>query len=430
MIPRPFGFRVVGHKAGRRTLVDWRTAFAAYARCDELARTQREAYLSHFVFGADFGDHVNREGSEKGYTGPCACRLAFLGHRPGRRPVHRPVRSQTARRCDSRSISRTRRRRPAHFPERGKGVHIGLPTIWHPEPSPHFNVVAKLFCLDLAERAKLVIDSLIYSKTRLFRAPNSRHPKSRLFKRRLSLDELTHLKPEAIVDLARHPEPFRIPSGPAICLSAADDWEKARRVVERQAERQRPPRDGNVEMTAFLRRFIRDGELEPDRRARLDVPSRGRTGRALRDARLRRPGSCPARRCRPRLRAEPERSEATDRLRPGSWPPTEGRRCDMSTARYQSTADLLDPWRDDVLSGQAADPLCGRHRRACENRDRAGTGHSRWRGTGAGKDRLDDATGRRCPCSLAGPEGAGLQRRDEPADPARPPACATRPKST
>ena len=28
-----------------------------------------------------------------------------------------------------------------------------------------------------------------------------------------------------------------------------------------------PPRDGNVEMTAFLRRFIRDGELEPDRRA-------------------------------------------------------------------------------------------------------------------------------------------------------------------
>lgn len=123
----------------------------------------------------------------------------------------------------------------------GKGVHIGLPTIWHPEPSPHFNVVAKLFCLDLAERAKLVIDSLIYSKTRLFRAPNSRHPKSRLFKRRLSLDELTHLKPEAIVDLARHPEPFRIPSGPAICLSAADDWEKARRVVERQAERHAHP---------------------------------------------------------------------------------------------------------------------------------------------------------------------------------------------
>ena len=69
----------------------------------------------------------------------------------------------------------------------------------------------------------------------------------------------------------------------------------------------------------------------------------------------------------------------------------------MSEARFQSTADLLDPWRDDVLSGQAADPLSGRHRRACENRDRAGTRHAHRRGTGAGKDRLDDAMGRSTP---------------------------------
>ena len=35
MTSRPFGFRVVGHKTGRRRLVDWRAAFAAYAECDD-----------------------------------------------------------------------------------------------------------------------------------------------------------------------------------------------------------------------------------------------------------------------------------------------------------------------------------------------------------------------------------------------------------
>ncbi len=121
--------------------------------------------------------------------------------------------------------------------------------------------------LYLAEEAKLAIDGLIYSKTWLFRAPNSRHPKTGLFKRRLTLDELTHLKVEAVRQLARNPELFKIPSGAALCVRAADDWEKARRVVERQAERIRAPRAGNVEMSAFLKRFIRDGELEPARRA-------------------------------------------------------------------------------------------------------------------------------------------------------------------
>src|SRR5262249_9135937 len=115
--------------------------------------------------------------------------------------------------------------------------------------------------------AKLVVDGLIYSKTRLFRAPNSRHPKTGLFKRRLTLNELTHLKVEAVIELARHPNPFEIPSGPTLCLNVADDWAKARRAVERHTERHRVPRNGKVEMSFALTRFIRDGELESARRA-------------------------------------------------------------------------------------------------------------------------------------------------------------------
>ncbi len=262
-----FGFRVVGHNTGRRRLVDWRAAFAAYSQCDAQAQPEREAYLSHFVFGREFADYLSREETEKGYSGLCGADWLFWDID---RPDDLALALSDARRLAGAILDRYRELDDDDlliFLSGGKGVHIGIPLVWHPEPSPRFNIIAKLFCVDLAERAKLVIDGSIYSKTRLFRAPNSRHPKTGLFKRRLSLDELTHLKPEAIVDLARHPEPFKIPRGPALCVSAADDWTKARRVVERQAERQRAPRDGNVEMTAFLRRFIRDGDLEPDRRA-------------------------------------------------------------------------------------------------------------------------------------------------------------------
>src|SRR4051812_31637321 len=72
MKARPLGFRVVGHKAGKRRLVDHATAFAGYAECDPRAELDREAYLSAFTFPVDFRGHLEREGSEKGYSGPCA----------------------------------------------------------------------------------------------------------------------------------------------------------------------------------------------------------------------------------------------------------------------------------------------------------------------------------------------------------------------
>ena len=77
MTARPFGFRVVGHRAGRRRLVDWRAALAAYAECDPKAQLEREAYLSHFVFGRDFAEYLEREETEKGYNGPCAADWVF-----------------------------------------------------------------------------------------------------------------------------------------------------------------------------------------------------------------------------------------------------------------------------------------------------------------------------------------------------------------
>jgi hypothetical protein len=266
--PFGYGFRVVGHKAAKRRLVDHAAAFAAYAECDPRADVEQEAYLSHFVFDRDFADYLERKGTEAGYSGPCAASWLWWD-------VDRPDDLATALR-DARGLCGTVLYRYRDFDDDdllifvsgGKGVHVGIPVVWHPEPSPSFNVVAKRFCLDRAEEAQVVVDGTIYSKTRLFRAPNSRH-RSGLYKRRLSLDDLTLLKPEAIVELARHPEPFDIPTGPALCIPAADDWSKARRAVERRADRQAAPRDGSGKLAAQTLDFIRNGAPDGERATRL-----------------------------------------------------------------------------------------------------------------------------------------------------------------
>ena len=77
-----------------------------------------------------------------------------------------------------------------------------------PEPSELLHQVAKRFALALAEPLGVVIDAGVYDRVRIFRAPNSRHPKTGLYKRRLTYDELLGLKLAAVLRLAEAPEPF------------------------------------------------------------------------------------------------------------------------------------------------------------------------------------------------------------------------------
>jgi hypothetical protein len=110
---------------------------------------------------------------------------------------------------------------------------------------------------------------LIYSKTRLFRAPNSRHPRTGLFKRRIAFQELMHLGPGAIVEMARHPEPFRVlrPDGPS--PAAAADWLEAGRTIERLAEeRQATYWGGSARLTKKTLSFIKNGAEEGERAIR------------------------------------------------------------------------------------------------------------------------------------------------------------------
>jgi hypothetical protein len=282
MMPVLYGFRVVGHRAGKRKLVDWQAALTGYAECDARAELEREAFLSLFTFGSDFADLLRRQGSEKGFSGPCGASWLYWDiDRPG----NLALALRDTRRLAGAILDRYRSLDDDDlliFLSGGKGLHLGIPTYWQPEPSRNFNSVAKVFALEHAKAAKLEVDGSIYSKTRLFRAPNSRHPKTGLFKRRLSLEELTFLRPEAVLEMARQPEPFSIPRGPGFCPKATDDWSSARRAVEHQTERRSgpregtsqlrteagsEPRDGKGRLSAFLTRFIRDGELDTDRRA-------------------------------------------------------------------------------------------------------------------------------------------------------------------
>ncbi len=263
----------------------------------------------------------------------------------------------------------------------------------------------------------------IYSKTRLFRAPNSRHPKTGLFKRRLALDELMHLKTEAVVELARHPEPFRVsrPAGPS--PTAAADWLEAGRAVGRRADERRAAyRDGGPKLTATTLR-LHPGRGNGRRASPSTLPSRGEPG----GIRL------PARAWLTPCSAKPPSTRGSRRARRGvrsnpAWltPGDNGK-----GVRHEPGTIPIDRRHPRRLAGrrverQAADPLSGRHRRACPDRDRAGARYPHRRGAGGREDRSRHAMGARRPGEHPEPEGAGLQRRDEPERVARPPACPAR----
>ena len=267
-MPR-LGFRVLGKTTGRRWCVDAGAALAGYAACDPKAEVEKESYLSAFWFADDFRRHLQETGSSKGYDGVCWAPFVWwdIDHADDL----------------DRALSDARRlavgilhRYPAAlddddlllFFSGSKGFHTGLPTFWGPAPSVTFHRVARRFAEGLAAAAGVSIDTGVYDKVRLFRAPNSRHPKTGLHKRRLSFDELLHLKPEGIRELAAIPEPFALPSITATDERATADWQAAVQAVEREADgkaQRAAVADGTPRLNRQTLDFIRDGADHGDR---------------------------------------------------------------------------------------------------------------------------------------------------------------------
>lgn len=265
----PYGFRLVGKTWERRRLVDAGAALAGYATCDDRADVHCEAYLSAFCFGVDFRAHLESTGSTAGFTGPCWARFIWWDiDREG----NLDAALDDARRLAGAILDRYRILDDDDlliFFSGSKGLHLGLPTsAWGPEPSTQFNRVARRLAEGLAGLAGVTTDAGVYDKVRAFRAPNSRHPKTGLYKRRLSLDELRGLSLDAILQLAKQPYPFELPTPSRQDDRAAADWLDASRLVNKEAEA-KAQRQATSNGTASLNRatlaFIRDGATDGDR---------------------------------------------------------------------------------------------------------------------------------------------------------------------
>lgn len=261
-----FGFRIVGPTCEPRRLVDAGAAFAAYAACDPRAQVEREAYLSAFRFAVDFSDHLQATNSTVGFAGACwspwlwfdldADELHYAHKDAGALVVFLVERFG----IDAATL--------LTFFSGAKGFHLGLPTaLWSPAPGLDFHRTARRFAESLAEQAAVTIDVGVYDRVRAFRAPNSRHPKSGLHKRRLSFDEL--LGPlDAITELAKTPAPFDMPTSPTTSEQAAADWQAAVALVANEGEAiaaRRVAGNGSPTLNRSTLDYIRNGADQGDR---------------------------------------------------------------------------------------------------------------------------------------------------------------------
>lgn len=263
-----FGFRVLGDCRQPRRLVDAGAALAGYAACDARAECHREAYLSAFTFDADFREHLAATGSTAGFSGPCWAPFVWLDvDREG----DLPAALEDARRLrvvltDSLGIAEDD---VLAFLSGSKGFHLGIPSaLWRPAPGRDFHRIARRFAEAAAELAGVTIDAGVYDKVRCFRAPNSRHPKTGLHKRRLSVDELMHLGTDAILKLAAEPADFELPAPMYRSEPAAALWAEAVAQVQRETGA-RAECFANGEAPSKLNRatlsFIREGAGTGDR---------------------------------------------------------------------------------------------------------------------------------------------------------------------
>jgi len=261
------GFRIVGPCTNERRLVEWPTAFVAYASLDERIDANDEAYLSAFTFGEDFRRHIDATGSTAKFDGNCGGEFIWFDID---RTDLEAARRDAARLClficerysiDDDSI--------LVFFSGSKGFHVGLPTdLWQPTASGLFNLTARRLAEGLAGAVQVVIDSGVFDKVRAFRAPNSRHPKTGLHKRALTLDELMKLSVERIQELAREPLAFDVPTVSTRCDVAAGDWQETVERIEHETEAVRDRRADPNRVSRLNRGtldFIRDGAGSGDR---------------------------------------------------------------------------------------------------------------------------------------------------------------------
>jgi len=168
----------------------------------------KDSYQSVFKFRKDFQDYVTKNGSVMGYNGLC-----FIEYIPididDTTDLNKAL--NTARNLITHLESNYEIKKniiKIYF-SGSKGFHIFIPSIlFDVKPSIDLPFRIKNLVKSLIPYGA-VIDNKIYDKTRLIRGPNTKHPKSDLFKNPLSADELLTKSIKEIKKLAANPRDFR-----------------------------------------------------------------------------------------------------------------------------------------------------------------------------------------------------------------------------
>jgi len=268
----PYGYRILGHCARERKLVDYDKAFRAYADCDDLAETHEQAFLSSFQYDEAMQERATGDSLEldtRGFKGRCWSRFVWFDIDDS---VNISSALERARRLCRHLLGLYRIDESELLPffSGSKGFHIGLPTsLFAPKPADSFNTAVRWFAEEISATAKVGIDPAIYSKVQPLRAPNSRHSKTGLYKRFLTTQELLEVRVEAIVDRARNPLPFELPHEPGVDQRAVDDWEKASLQADRQAKVAIEFSSSRTDLNRATLDFICEGATEGERNTRL-----------------------------------------------------------------------------------------------------------------------------------------------------------------
>ncbi len=270
--PFQFGLRVSGAAHEPRRLVNWRKAWAAHC-AGEL--DTNEAYLSAFTYGPEMVAHMKAAGSVAGYAEPVFAEYVTLdldgtGADPVADALDRARRllawMETAAAANLDAV-------PCWF-SGGKGFHvmISMAGLEHPgmgtgpEPGAAFNGTARRFALLLDGETRCKPDPAVFDKVRIIRAPNTRHPKSGLYKVRIPADELLALSADGVRRLAAEPRPVEL----AEPVAGWCDWTLPELWGRAQLETRNPapapaPADRcalNRDTLAFIRAGAPPGERE------------------------------------------------------------------------------------------------------------------------------------------------------------------------
>ncbi len=215
MIPRDpshsYGFRVAGGLYGRRLRGPAVEAFERYC-AGESPCDGDETYLSVFQFGEDFKSFQLRTNGVRDFVGSTwATWIWFdIDRSPDQGGLVQGLEDLRSLISTVEETFDAPRRLLLPFFSGSKGFHLGLPTeLWRPSPGDDFSEQARRFVHAVVNEAKITIDSSIYSRVSLIRAPNTRNPKTGLFKRHIPAEQIDTVSVREVVDSARDPFLFQ-----------------------------------------------------------------------------------------------------------------------------------------------------------------------------------------------------------------------------